>query len=487
MEQLNETISDVLEADIAVVGGGSAGLASALTASENGARVILIEKMPFAGGFSLFAEGMFAVESPLQKKSYIKITAEEAFKSHMRFTHWRSAPRLVSSFIRKSADTIAWLMAHGVGFESVNTLWPDGPRTWHMMAGGGKALVQTLVERLKEGNVTILTETAVKKLNLGIDGVITGLLARKKNGDTLQVDAKAVVIAGGSYANNKKMVETFGNVKCEATPILDMRQTGDSMTMAWDIGADPNGIGPMLGIPAVVGEKPDSHLWAAAFQPSLWVNNKGARFCDESIGFQFPFAGNALAQQNEGVMYTIFDESLKEKMINDGVEVSLGVFVPVSTKLERLEKDLERGIETGKAVAAHSIEELAKKIDIEPSALKATFTEYNRMAENNLDDCFAKTRDYMNPLEHKPFYAVRSSYHIFTTFGGIKVNYKTEVLDGHDEVIPGLFAVGNCAGGLYANDYDIFSPGGALGFAVNSGRIAGDVSAEYVKDLKSDS
>jgi len=93
----------------------------------------------------------------------------------------------------------------------------------------------------------------------------------------------------------------------------------------------------------------------------------------------------------------------------------------------------------------------------------------------------------MNPLEHKPFYAVRSSYHIFTTFGGIKVNYKTEVLDGHDEVIPGLFAVGNCAGGLYANDYDIFSPGGALGFAVNSGRIAGDVSAEYVKDLKSDS
>lgn len=479
MSHLNESISEILEADIAVVGAGSAGLACALTAAEHGAKVVLIEKMPFAGGFSLFAEGMFAVESPLQKKSYIKITFEEAFRSHMRFTHWRSAPRLVNSFIRKSADTIAWLMDHGVDFASVNTLWPDGPRTWHMMAGGGKALIQAMQKKVEEGDVVFRTNTAVTKLNRGDDGKITGLMAQQKDGNTLQVNANAVVIAGGSYANNKQMVETFGNVKCEATPILDMQQTGEILTMAWDVGADPNGIGAMLGIPAVTAEKPDSHLWAAAFQPSLWVNKQGVRFCDETVGFQFPFAGNALAQQKDGAMYAIFDEDIKQGLIEQGVDVSLGVFVPVSTKLDRLDKDLQRGIESGKAAMDHTIAGLAGKIGLDPGVLKTTVEEYNQMAENNLDDCFSKSRDFLNPLKKAPFYAVKMTYHIFTTFGGIKVNYKTEVLNENDEVIPGLYAVGNCAGGLYATDYDIFSPGGALGFAVNSGRIAGEQGTAY--------
>ena len=113
--------------------------------------------------------------------------------------------------------------------------------------------------------------------------------------------------------------------------------------MAWKVKAAQKDTHVILAIPCVPGEKPTSHLWSAAFQPLLWINLDGQRFCDETVAFTFPYAAQTLANQKNGVMFTIFDENVKKQLIEEGVDASLGVFVPVTTKLERLEE--EAGVE----------------------------------------------------------------------------------------------------------------------------------------------
>jgi fumarate reductase flavoprotein subunit len=309
---------------------------------------------------------------------------------------------------------------------------------------------------------------------------IAGVVAQNSEGQTIRVNAPVVIVAGGSYANNKEMVQEYTDLKFEPHSIVDMQQTGDHLQMAWDTGASKDGMGVLMAIPSVPQEKPTSHLWAAAIQPHLWINQEGERFCDESIAFYFPIAANALAKQPGGVMYTIFDETSKNLMIKDGIDVSLGVFVPVTTKLNRLDDDLAKGIEEGKAFAANTIEELASQLGIKSQTLQTTVDEVNLCFQKNHDMIFAKNRKYLQPVKTAKYYAVKSSFHIFTTLGGILINQKTEAMNEKHEIIPGLFAVGNCAGGMYGWDYDIFSTGGALGFAVNSGRIAGENALEYI-------
>jgi fumarate reductase flavoprotein subunit len=469
-----------IETEVVVVGAGAAGLSAALSAVQNGAQVIVLEKMPFLGGYSLFAEGMFAVESKIQNRDYIGITKEEAFKAHMQNSHWSANGRLVKNVIDKSASTIDWLVNLGLNFSKACALWPNGPRTWHIIDGGGKALIQVLSERLIEKGVKILTETSAQKLIFNKGKQISGIIAMTKDNQEIVINAKVIIIAGGSYANNNKFVHIKNSFNFSVPAIIEMQQTGDHLTMAWEGGAANDGMGVFLPIPAVHGEPPNSQLWAAAFQPFLWVNQQGERFCDESISFYFPIAANALAEQKDGVMYTIFDETSKAKLIHEGIEVSLGVYVPVSTKLEKLDEDIERGTREGKCFVADSLDELAKKIGADPGIIKNTVNEYNHFFEDHQDKYFAKDIKYINPIKTEKLYAIKSSYHIFATFGGIKINHRTETLDDNMNKIPGLYAIGNCAGGMYVWNYDIFNPGSALGFAVNSGRIAAENSLQYI-------
>lgn len=469
-----------LKSDITIIGAGSAGLSAALTAAERGAKVIILEKMPFPGGYSLFSEGMFAAESVLQKRDYTGPTRDEAFEHHMQGIHWSANARLVRAFIDRSADTIDWLMQLGVEYEKVWALWPGGPRTWHLMKGGGKALIQALAQKAGEKGVQILTETPAVGFKTDEQKRISGVLARDKAGNTVTIDSRAVIIAGGGFAANKEMISDYTNLDFDPSIVIPMPQTGEHIQMAWEAGAAPKDPNVILAIPAVPGEKPMSHLWAAAAQALLWVNQSGERFCSEAVAFQFPFAANALATQKDGIMYTLFDDATKNMLIEKGTEVSLGVFVPVSTKLDQLGQDIERGIKEGKAFTAGSIEELAGKISVDSGVLRATVDEYNVMCRENYDKSYHKDHRYLQQVSGKKYYAVKSCFHIFTTLGGIRINHKTEVLDKQLETIPGLYAIGNCAGGMYGVGYDIFTSGGALGFAVNSGRIAGENTLEYL-------
>lgn len=476
--------AEAVEADVVVVGAGAAGLSAAVAAAEGGAKVVVLEKMPAVGGTTNFAEGVFAVESRLQREKNINYSRDEAFKYLMEYTHWRANARLARAFIDKSADTINWLEENGVQFKEPAANYPGGLMTWHIVDGRGKALAQALYESAKEKGVTVMLRTAGRKLIQDDAGRITGIITKGSGGKgkEVQINTKAVVIATGGYINNKEMLDKYTTFGRDIVPVGNAQKMGEGIQMAWAAGADEFGTDVLqLYRPGIPGEGPESHLNAPARQPYLWVNKLGDRFCDETVIFSWPYAGNALANQPGRVMYVIIDEDTKQYLIEEGIDVGVGVMVPVATKLTNLESDIERGVEKGFVFVASSVKELAGKIGADPKRLQATIDEYNRMADQRQDTLFAKNPKYIRPVRTSKFYAFKAVPFALGTLGGIKINHKTEVLNKAQEAIPGLYAAGNDAGGMYGDSYDVVLSGSTLGFAVNSGRIAGENASQYIK------
>lgn len=471
-----------LEADFIAVGAGGAGLAAAVTAASGNASVIVLERMAGVGGSTTFAEGMFAAESAMQFRKNIVLTRDVIFKRHMEATNWRANARLVRAFIDKSAGTIEWLQDLGVEFIESTALYPGGPQTWHTIKGYGAAMVKVLRKKAKEENVRIITKTTAKKLVLE-DGRVTGLIAEDREGNSIRANAKAVLIADGGFANNKEMLEKYANAGPNLLPMGNEEKMGEGIQMAWEAGAAAEGTDVLqLITPVVRTERGITHLAATVVQPYLWINKMGKRFCDEGI-FQFPFVGNAQANQIDQIMFHIFDETTKNYMKENGIDSGMGMYVPTTTKLEDIDADLKRGVDDGEVFVSDSIEDLASAIGVDTKVFMATIEEYNKFCDQGHDDLFAKDPRYLQPVRTPRFYAVRGFPSFTGTLGGIKINHKTEVLNKNFEAIPGLYAAGNCAGGMYGDSYDSASAGTALGFAINSGRMAGESALAYMAGI----
>jgi fumarate reductase flavoprotein subunit len=238
----------------------------------------------------------------------------------------------------------------------------------------------------------------------------------------------------------------------------------------------------MGGGPVGPGVRPMGHITAAVYQPYFWINQHVKRFCDENIAHNISFVGRATSKQKGGYCFAIFDENLKQYFLKKGIDVGFKKFIPVTARLTNLEAEIKTALEKGNTnvFVADTLDELAGKMAVDPTVFKKTVEEYNKFCEKGHDDQFAKDPKYLVPIKAPKFYAIKSYTAFIGTLGGIKINEKTEVLDKNDDVIPGLYAVGADAGGMYGDSYDLFSSGGSLGFAVNSGRIAGDNALKYV-------
>jgi fumarate reductase flavoprotein subunit len=479
-------VEDALNTDVVVVGSGVSGLAAALTAAEGGAKVIVFEKQRSLGGTSNFFHGIFAAESDMQRARFITYSRDEAFKNIMEYSHWRANPRLVRAIVNESAATITWLQRQGVEFiDAINNLL-DAPRTYHVVKGGGEAVVKELVIRNKEKGVNIILAVPVKRiLKAGdcIDGVIL-----EENGEETRVNAKVIVIASGGYANNKEWIKKYAGFDLDINliPVGNVDKTGDGIRMAFEIGADNEGLG-VLELYRVGPTGPEfamkSNIEYAVVQPDLWVDSQAERYCDESIGFYETSIGNASARQKGGSTYSIFDSSIVKRLIENGIDKSHGVDFPPGSRILDLERDLARVLEnrSTEVFKADSIPGLAEKIKVDPLRLQATVEEYNGFCEKGHDELFAKDPKYLRPINGPQFYAVRARTVFLGTLGGIKINQKTEVIDKKERTIPGLYAVGFDAGGIYGDSYCIRDASGlSAGFAINSGRIAGRNALGYL-------
>jgi fumarate reductase flavoprotein subunit len=495
-----------VDSDIVVIGSGFAGLAAAVAAAERGAGVILFEKASHTGGTSNMANGIFAVESRLQRRKMITLSKEEAFKIHMDYTHWNVDARLVSEYYNNSASTIDWLEKLGVKFLDVQCHTPGFNFTWHFISssdfpdrstrisGSGATLIKILTEKAKELGVRIFLKTPVKKI-LKEDGRIIGVVAENEFGDEIQANSKAVIIAAGGFGDNPDWIKKY-TVFEWGHDLFSFRLpglVGDGIRMAWEVGAADTEMGVIIHLAS--GPLSRCGLFSAARvfrQPNLVVNLMGERFMDEEIMMtNLAFEAKAIARQKNRCAFVIFDEDTRKHYMESGFDsVSWGDEVDI-TKADNfsaeLEQALSRHVNTvhdrgpDKVVfVANSLEELCAQTGIVFDGLRETVDEYNRACEMGCDTQFYKNPRYLRVIKHPRFYACKIVLDGWTSAGGIKINYKTEVLTKESVVIPGLYAAGTDANSIYSDTYMFVLPGNAAGFAVNTGHMAGEHAFEYV-------
>ncbi len=480
------------ECDLCVIAAGPAGLAAAVSAAEKEARVVVLEKAPTTGGASNMAMGPLGVETKIQRESLIGITREEAFRKFMDYTHWRVDPRLVREYIYKSASTIEWLQAMGVEFFGAFKYFPESEATWHIVkpesgemgprASG--AMIRIMTERAKELGVQFLFETPAKKI-LKEGGRVVGVLATDKSGEEVRVDCSAAVIATGGFGDNPEMIKEMTGFEYGKN-MFNFRVpgvVGDGLKMAWEAGADKTACNIEMAYSCPAGDECPT-VKALHQQPNLMVNLQGERFVNEDVMSNTTYFSNALATQKKSVGWSVVDDSIVNHYRKNGPDkfnlvFHIHSFEPYRDEFEKAAKSYPKFF-----VTADSIEELAEKMGVDKAGLVKTVAEYNEACKSR-DTLFAKDSRYMKPLKGPKYYAIAFYPGGYGSLGGIRINYKTEVLDTEWNPIPGLYSAGTDANTIFGDSYVFILPGNTMGFALNSGRMAGENSVDYLVALYS--
>lgn len=491
MDIMSKIIPENFSADIVVVGAGGAGLTAAISARRAGVKnVIVLEKAPAPGGNAAISHGIFAAESPAQKRQGMNISADKLFIDRMEEAEWKIDPILARDLIRKSKDILQWLEEKGLIFDHIITLGgseafesgEDVPRVFHMFEAEldkdkaiGSRLVETLVKECKTIGVQPLCETAAKKILTDENGKVNGVIADTKD-KAVKITTKGAIIAAGGFTGNKDLINkyfpSFGDVYNNGLP----QMTGDGILMAAEAGAaddDQVSMGFM---------GPHHYPWAMSLnlllrRPQVMlVNKNGERY----IGSPRKGGTYALNRQTGKVCYALLDSDLLRDIIRKREVCGSGeqAMGDNGAWLDRLEDDLKRESTEGKAKIADSLDEIAEYIGAQPVVLKATVERYNSFCDKGYDKDFLKDKEYLIPLRTPPYYAILGRQGFDSTGGGIKINHRMEVINKRHNIIPGLYAAGDNAAGVLSIAYKY--PGQALMFALYSGYAAGENAAKYI-------
>jgi fumarate reductase flavoprotein subunit len=491
-----------IEADTVVVAAGLSGLAASVTAAEHGARVVALEKAKTTGGAANMGMGPLGIGSRLQRERMITITPGEAFRKHMNYTHWRVDARLVRDYYWKAGSTIDWLEDMGVEFVNVGPAFgaPENIRyyaaseaTGHLVKpeGGGlpgpgaaRTMVKALTNKANALGVEILLETPAKKI-LKKDGRIVGVIAESASGEVIQANAKAVIIASGGFGDNPEWIKKYTGFEY-GKDLFSFRipgNVGDGIKMAWEAGAGKSDM--MMEMIYLMPDSMNHFTLELAFrQPGLWVNVLGERFINEETIMNTTYTGNAIALQPKRQVFATMDEAAVQYYKKHGSDVH--TYMPLGDLWSFFDGALKQAIDEGYAhvFTADSLGELAAKTGIDAKTLATTVEEYNRCCERNFDELFEKDRRYLMPLKGPKFYACRYFPGAYGSLGGIKINYRTEVVTNDNQVIPGLYASGTDACSIFGDSYPFILPGNTMAFALNSGRIAGENAAAYARTME---
>ena len=475
--------------DVCVIGAGAGGTTAALSAVEQGFSVVLLEKMPGLGGSGNYMEGTYAASSRMQIKENYPYNPEYGFKQVMDFHHWRINPKVIRNFINNTAGNIDYLLDHGVEFIGVKTMFPNGNLTWHVFKNNtGATMIKAFVPLIKEKGGIILTETPAKKLIQDKSGRIVGVIAENADGEKITVNAKrGVIMATGGFAMNREMVKKyFRHFPLEGLGAKG--RDGDGINMMMAVGADT--VNMELGMQAGPNFDVDGSLTfghnvkylafgALVLQPFLHVDMQGERFFDESLSLEY--MSNAIEQRG-GRTWWIADQALIDDLQHGkGIVKNHGNMLVAGDKLKDLDKLIAEAVkEPGPvAVKAATLDELAKKTGMDPVKLKMSVANNNKYAAQGYDEEFYKDRKGLRKMEKGPFYAFKTVLKMYATLGGARVNENWQVLDKQGKVIPGLYATGQDAGGLYSDSYDMhIAEGTGSAWAIAGGRL----SVKHIKE-----
>lgn len=441
------------EYDVVVIGTGVAGLAAALQAGEQGARVALLEKQarPLFGGNSRLAGGLFATpeaDTPEAKAVYVE--------DFMKKGQYRTDQQLIESVAEHILEDIQWLKSYGVQFLEPAPLAPYRVHTYTAAPAsyqGMPAALETLLKAAESQGTETFFQTRAQELLVDASGNVVGVRAKTSKG-LVDFRAKATVIATGGFAGNPQMLEQWVGPDADESMVRGIKwATGDGHIMAANVGAQ---LIQMAGLDTlhIAAVHPKNTASANPFQVlpyTLGINKLGRRYVDESLGYVAH--GKAAMNQPGLEVALIFDQTVAD--LQGGRDTI--------SNFNRL------GIEI---IQASTLDELAAKINVPAGALKETVAAFNAAVQG--DQALAadppKTACAVR-IEKAPFYALYPLRPGITlTFGGIRINLRRQALDADGKPIGGLYAAGECVGGYFIDDY---VGGGSLSRCLVDGRIAG--------------
>ena len=443
-----------LETDIVIVGAGGAGMTAAINAAQAGKNVILLEKMPYAGGNTTKATGgMNAAETHYQKEQGIEDTVEQFVEDTMEGGHQLNDRDLVTKMAEDSAEGIDWLDSIGAPLPKISFSGGATNQRIHAPEDGsgvGAYLVTALLKKMSEyDNIKVMYNTAATKL-LSEDGTVNGVLAEGQDAD-YTIHAKAVILATGGFGNNEDMIVKYrkdlkGTVTTSAPGIM-----GDGIVMAQEVGADLVDIEQIQLHPTV--EQKTSMLITESVRGdgAILVNQDGKRFTNELLTRDVVSA--AELEQPGSYAYIIFDQKLR-----DGL------------------KAIEKYVSTGITVQGDTIEDLAAQIEVDPATLAETLKNWNQYVADQNDPDFGRDTGMDNDLSTAPYYAIKIAPGIHHTMGGVHIDTDAEVIDTNGNEIPGLFAAGEVCGGVHGGNR---LGGNAVADIIVFGRIASESAVEY--------
>ena len=499
----NATAEDsTVDADVVVVGAGGAGMTAAITAAAEGKSVVILESQSMVGGNSVRATGgmnagktVYQDENEFGESAGVEKTlktAAEKYPDNETITalaktvseQWAAYqanptgyfdsvelmeldtmiggkgindPELVETLCANSADAIDWLDEHGITLHNVSSFGGASVKRIHRPVNAegktvsvGSYMIPLLEENCEKAGVKMMLDTTATEILTDANGAAVGVKATGASGETVTVNAKAVVLATGGFGANLDMVvkykpELKGFMTTNAPGIQ-----GQGIEMAQAIGAATVDMDQIQIHPTVEANTAALITEGLRGDGAILINEEGQRFIDE-VGTRDVVSAAEIAQTGS-YSWLVVDQAMA-----DASSVIQGY------------------IKKGYTVTGATYEELGKAMGVDAAAFAETMEKWNGYVEAKNDPDFGRT-SFANPLNTAPYYAVKVTAGVHHTMGGLKINANTEVLNEKGEVIPGLFAAGEVTGGVHgANRLG----GNAVADFTVFGRIAGAAASDY--------
>ena len=491
-----------VDADVVVVGAGGAGMTAAITAAAEGKNVVILESQSMVGGNSVRATGgmnagktVYQDENEFGESAGVEKTlktAAEKYADNETITalaktvseQWAAYqanptgyfdsvelmeldtmiggkgindPELVETLCANSADAIDWLDEHGITLHNVSSFGGASVKRIHRPVNAegktvsvGSYMIPLLQENCEKAGVKMMLDTTATEILTDANGAAVGVKATGASGETVTVNAKAVVLATGGFGANLDMVvkykpELKGFMTTNAPGIQ-----GQGIEMAQAIGATTVDMDQIQIHPTVEANTAALITEGLRGDGAVLINEEGKRFIDE-VGTRDVVSAAEIAQTGS-YSWLVVDQAMA-----DASSVIQGY------------------IKKGYTVTGATYEELGKAMGVDAAAFAETMEKWNGCVEAKNDPDFGRT-SFANPLNTAPYYAVKVTAGVHHTMGGLKINANTEVLNEKGEVIPGLFAAGEVTGGVHgANRLG----GNAVADFTVFGRIAGAAASDY--------
>ncbi|MFN2536931.1 MAG: FAD-dependent oxidoreductase [Mycobacteriales bacterium] len=473
----------VPSADVLVVGSGAAGLCAALTAVESGCRSVLVaEASDVVGGSSRLSGGIvMGSRSRIQRAAGIEETEDDLFDDYRSLMRWDVMAGPVRRFARRSGETIDWLADHGVPFHDRLIFGGEErrPRS-HSVDGSGQALVDALHRAAVKAGVDIALGQRVDRL-LVEEGRVVGAAV---GGD--EVRAGAVVLATGGFgASPEKLAALFPSAwDPERTWYIGHDGArGDALDLAGAVGAQLTGHDRGLRTLGPGGTSINEALmpgWTVILDPD------GHRFADETA--PYGILDNAVRAHGNRCVVVIDQACLEPPedladRYRDAYKQVWPNHAPFRPRHYRTDL-VELMLSQGKAFQSDTLAELAKQVGLDPTAVSGEIDRYNSFCDAGVDADHGKAARFLLPLRTTPYTAVPVwPITVNVTGCGLRIDDQARVLGADGALVPGLYAAGECVGGLLGPLY--MGSGNSLGLAAGVGRIAGEEAAGYVTSATS--